>query len=259
MDSGRDADRILAGWAHDVGKPLQLIESYARRLVDEVASNERSHALARSILALSDDALGVVERLMDGARPSGSRRPGARPLRVVLRRVVDVMNGIDRRDRLRIEGSIPVLEIDRADRLYSVLVNLADNALRASAPDGCVKIDASLRTSLPMRCEREELVIDVVDRGVGMSPPVRQRAFEPYFSTWISWRSVGLGLSESRAQTELLGGRIELDSVEGEGTRVAVILPVEMGRSPARCAGVLCSGLTNRTPAERTHRSCRHS
>ncbi len=217
MEAPRTQERILAGWAHDLGKPLQVIGSHARRLADEIGQDPQARVLARAIVALSDDALTLVDRLMESARTNEPRIVRPERLRTILKRVIAVVHGLHPGCALWIRSSIPEVEIELAGQLIAALVNLADNAVRASEPGQFVTIRS--------RLDADELKIDVIDRGRGMSNFVRQRAFEPYFSTWRTSRSTGLGLSESRAQIESIGGSIELESVEGIGTRATVILP----------------------------------
>ena len=219
----RAEKRVLAGWAHDLGKPLQVIGSHGRRLLQAVSSDRQTRELALSIVALSDDALSVVDRLMESARPNEPRFDHLGWLHAMLRRVVAVVRGLHPGCTLLIRGPIPALEIERSGPLFSVLVNLADNAVRASERYQPVTIRAWL--------DGDDLAIDVNDRGTGMTDFVRERAFEPYFSTRKNSRSVGLGLSECRTQIESIGGRVEIESVEANGTRASVILP----RVTSRC------------------------
>jgi signal transduction histidine kinase len=209
--------RMLAGWAHDLGKPLQVIGIYGRRLSRADGADRQARELALAIVALSDDALRVVDHLMDSARPGESRVERVDWLHKTLIRVVAVVRGLHPGCALWVRGPIPVVGIDRSSPLFSALVNLADNAVRASNRCQPVTIRA--------RLDGDDLVIDVDDRGSGMSDSVRLRAFEPYFSTRESSHATGLGLSECRAQIESMGGRVELESIEAVGTRASVILP----------------------------------
>jgi signal transduction histidine kinase len=209
--------RILAGWAHDLGKPLQVIGIYGRQLSRAVGADRQTRELALAIVALSDDALRVVDHLTDSARTDGSREDRLDWLHKTLVRAVAVVRGLHPGCALWVRGPIPALEIEPSSPLFSALVNLADNAVRASRRYQPVTIRA--------RLEGDDLVIDVDDRGSGMSDTVRHRAFELYFSTRESSHATGLGLSECRAQIESMGGRVELESIEAFGTRASVILP----------------------------------
>jgi signal transduction histidine kinase len=225
MIAPRREERILAGWAHDLGKPLQVIGRQARQLLNEVGQDPRTRELASTIVALSDDALHVVDRLMESARPEepGVVRPDE--LRTILERVVAAIRRLHPGCTFETRGSVPAIEIDQPGQLFSALVNFADNAIRASEFRQAVTILA--------RLDGDELAIDVIDQGKGMPNSIQERAFEPYFSTRRSSRPTGLGLSECRAQITSMGGYVELESVDGAGTRASVILPNARTRTPS--------------------------
>lgn len=71
-----------------------------------------------------------------------------------------------------------------------------------------------------------EVWIEVADSGCGMSDAVRTRIFEPFFTTKPVGKGTGLGLSLAYNIVQKHGGRIEVDSTPGEGTRFSVWLPV---------------------------------
>lgn len=227
MGVARGEGRVLAGWAHDLGKPLQVIGTHGRRLAQSDALDRQTRELAFAIVALSDDALRVVDGLMESARPNEPPIDHPGLLRETLGRVVVVVQGLHPGCSLSVIGPVPAVEIERPGRIFSALVNLADNAVRAS--DRCQPV--TIRT----RLDGDELAIDVNDRGTGMSDWIRMRAFEPYFSSRRNSCSAGLGLPECRAQVESMGGRVEIESVEGHGTRASVVIPCAKCPAGAGC------------------------
>lgn len=227
MGTAGGEKRVLAGWAHDLGKPLQVIWSHGRRLAQSDALDRQTRELALAIVALSDDALRVVDCLMESARTHEPQIDHLVLLRETLGRVIAVVQGLHPGCSLSVIGPVPVVEIERPGRTFSALVNLADNAVRAS--DRCQPV--TIRT----RLDGDELVIDVNDRGAGMSDLVRMRAFEPYFSSPRNSCSAGLGLSECRAQVESMGGRVEIESVEGHGTCASIVIPCVKGPAGGGC------------------------
>jgi signal transduction histidine kinase len=98
-----------------------------------------------------------------------------------------------------------------------VLVNLALNAIQAMrATDGG-------RLALSLSRERGGVCLRVADTGPGISPAVRRRLFDPFFTTRPD--GAGLGLFSCRRIVEAHGGRITLRSALGRGTCVRVWLP----------------------------------
>jgi CheY-like chemotaxis protein/anti-sigma regulatory factor (Ser/Thr protein kinase) len=112
------------------------------------------------------------------------------------------------------------------NRIGQILINLLGNALKFTE-QGRV----TLRISTAQREGREWLHLDVEDQGIGIAPEVQQRLFQPFeqADNSISRRfgGTGLGLHISRSLAELMGGRIEVESREGEGACFTLILPLK--------------------------------
>jgi anti-sigma regulatory factor (Ser/Thr protein kinase) len=97
------------------------------------------------------------------------------------------------------------------DRLDHVIGHLVQNALDATAGGGSVTVR--------LRTEGSYVVLEVIDNGIGMSPEfVRDRLFKPFETTKPG--GMGIGVYESTQYVAALGGRIEVDSTPGAGTRV---------------------------------------
>ncbi len=106
------------------------------------------------------------------------------------------------------------------NRLEQVLGHLVQNAIDASPSDEPVHIMA--------RDVGDQIAIDVLDRGCGMSPEfVRTQLFRPFTSTKEG--GFGIGSYEARQLTIGMGGRIDVESVEGEGSRFTILLPKPKG------------------------------
>jgi PAS domain S-box-containing protein len=120
-------------------------------------------------------------------------------------------------ERLSIEGD--------AGQMQQVMINLAINARDAMTKGGTL----TLRTG----CSRREVFLEVEDTGQGMDEATRARIFEPFFSTKETGKGTGLGLAVAYGIVEQHGGRIEVDSSPGQGSRFRVILPAVFRESEA--------------------------
>jgi signal transduction histidine kinase len=105
-------------------------------------------------------------------------------------------------------------------QIGQVLTNLVANAYQAMPDGGNLNISAAT--------QKNEVVISVNDTGVGIPPENIDKLFEPLFTTKA--KGIGLGLAVSRNLLEANGGRIEVESEEGEGSTFTILLPVEGGR-----------------------------
>jgi predicted RND superfamily exporter protein/signal transduction histidine kinase len=211
--------RIAAGLAHDLGKPLSLVYQRARAMGRESLAPEQVRRHAESIATLADEALATLDHLVEQGR--ADRRPGAPvPLADLIARAVQTAERLHGPDciALRLTPSLP--EISAARDLQAVLANLLDNALRAS-PGVPVEVYAV--------ADGEEIVIEVIDHGVGMDEETLRRAFTPFFTTRSRQGGRGIGLAASQALVEQLGGMLGLESQPGRGTRAQIRLPAAPG------------------------------
>ena len=115
-----------------------------------------------------------------------------------------------------------VVSVDRA-QIEQVILNLVVNALDAM-PDGG---DLRLETSRHDDEDGAWAVLAVIDSGVGIEASVRDKIFEPFFTTKERGQGTGLGLSMVLGIVEQHGGRVDVDSRPGTGTRITVWLPME--------------------------------
>lgn len=107
------------------------------------------------------------------------------------------------------------------------LWNLVINARQAIDGQGSIDLHA--------RVEQGEAVLDVVDTGCGMAPDVAARVFEPYFTTKPIGQGTGLGLVAVERFVRTCGGRIEVESTRGKGTRFRLRFP--LARAAQRATG----------------------
>jgi signal transduction histidine kinase len=110
-----------------------------------------------------------------------------------------------------------VQALGHEDRIEHVVAHLVQNALDATGTGGSVSVRVARIDGMAG--------IEVVDTGVGMSPAfVRDRLFRPFETTKPA--GMGIGMYESSHYVNGIGGRMMVDSREGAGTRVRVLLPL---------------------------------
>jgi signal transduction histidine kinase len=220
---------LLAGVSHELRTPLARI-----RVALEIA-DEGDVATARASLADITDDLGELERLVDelltAARLElGQSTPGAPTLRPTTVEAASlVATASERFLAMHPEHRLDAAVADSAGRLEAdpgliarVLNNLLDNAAKYSAPSaGWVRLE--------VEGNGREVTFTVEDHGAGIAPEDLPHVFTPFFRADPS-RSrrtggFGLGLSLARSIAEAHGGRLELASEPGRGTRALLVLP----------------------------------
>jgi signal transduction histidine kinase len=107
----------------------------------------------------------------------------------------------------------------RAGQLEQVVLNLADNALRAVGERGAIRISVSSANG--------EALVRVTDDGPGMTEDVRRQVFEPFFTTRPAGEGSGLGLAIVAAIVHAHQGQVSVDSAPGRGTTFELRLPLK--------------------------------
>ncbi len=123
--------------------------------------------------------------------------------------------------RLGLDAELGPFVFDPA-LIRQVLLNLILNGIHAMEEEGGELI---LRSRRETRDGRPMAIVDVVDTGIGMSPEVKDKVFDLYFSTRRD--GTGLGLATSKRITEEHGGFIEVQSEQGKGSQFSVFLPLK--------------------------------
>lgn len=114
--------------------------------------------------------------------------------------------------------------------IEQILLNLLDNAVQASKKENSkVALHVEVRGSW-----LNHVIMEVSDNGTGMDADTRNRIFDPFFTTKSQGKGMGLGLYVCRGLVTNLGGRIEVESQPGEGSKFRVILPDRDRRSNKR-------------------------
>ena len=106
--------------------------------------------------------------------------------------------------------------------INQVVLNLMVNAMQAIESTG----RGSGRITIETRAQGDEVILEVTDDGGGIPPEVLPRIFDPFFTTKPVGQGTGLGLAISHGIITDHGGRIEVESTPGQGSRFRVILPV---------------------------------
>ncbi|HXD31638.1 MAG TPA: ATP-binding protein [Pyrinomonadaceae bacterium] len=213
--------RMAASIAHEIRNPLAAMRGSIQMLRSEMTADSSQAELMEIILRESDRLNRIISDFLNYARP-----------RSIVLAQVDVAELL--RDTFTLMRHSPeisasqVLEEDVSDepllaqidaeQLRQVFWNLSRNALQAMPNGGTLQ--AQLR-----RNPNGRLRINFVDSGRGMSPEQVERLFEPFSSTT---GGSGLGLSIVYQIIRDHGGTINVRSREGEGTVIAIELPIGM-------------------------------
>jgi signal transduction histidine kinase len=229
-ERGRAAAAFLARMSHELKTPLHIILGNADLLLSR-GDLEREQRLQVEAARMSGrHLLGLVEAVLEQGKLSSGRPLALFPSRVEVEPLlsqIEVMlreKAVARGLRLRIERERSAPDWIHADplRLRQVLLGLLDNGLKYTESG-----EIGLRV-----CAGDgpsELRFEVCDTGRGIPAEDLERVFEPFYqgrSESEAPGGVGLGLSIARALVSAMGGRLELQSDPGKGSRFLVTLPL---------------------------------
>jgi len=212
---------FLMSVSHELRTPLTAIRGHVEALREGVADDPELREASLDVIALEGGRLDrLVGDILDLAKLEANRF-------TVLREEVDMgrlcdqayaafgeearRRGIDYDKRF---DAAPTIVSD-GDRVLQIISNLLSNAFRWT-PDGG-------RVELGLAAENGCVSVAVDDSGPGISPGQRERIFRPFWSG--DHTGTGLGLAIARELAVALGGRIELESQLGKGSRFELVLP----------------------------------
>ncbi len=238
VERARRAERLAAVGqmvttvSHEIRTPLALIGGFARQVLRDGAALPANSRRKLGIIVDEVARLeGMLAELNDLARPQQYNWREV-DLAELVSRVRELMAPELRERGLELAAwpapGLPRVVAD-PDKLSQVLINLVQNAAQASPAGGRVELGLDLDAL-------GQVVLVVADQGPGIAPELRERIFQPFYTT--KNRGTGLGLPVARRIVEEHGGRISVEGREGAGALFRVVLPPLAGagraQTPAR-------------------------
>ncbi len=232
---------FLANVSHELRTPLNAIIGFSEFVVLQTFGpiHERYRGYVGDVLSAGRHLLGIVDQLLDLAAIEARRfvvRPEAMDPGEVARDVAEMMRPLAAKRRIRIVVHAPddvLVTTTDAGALRQILVNLVGNAVKFCRADGTVTIGWLPRAG-------GGVDISVADTGEGIAVEDIENIFQPFWrkeSSYVRRKGgTGLGLSLTRQLVERLGGRIDVESEQGKGSRFRISLPDHAAGGPAKIA-----------------------
>jgi signal transduction histidine kinase len=229
---------FIANVSYELRTPLNTIIGFAEIIANQYFGplNQRQLEYAEGILDSSHQLLFLVNDILDLATIEAGHMVLERDsfdLHATFVAILGLTRERARRQNLTIElecaPDIGWIDADER-RIKQVLFNLMSNAMKFTPPGGTIALGA--------RRTEGEVVLWVIDTGIGIPESEQQRIFQRFYKSRNGGRhpGAGLGLSLVRSFIELHGGRVELRSVPDQGTSVTCVLPLTMAGRIERAA-----------------------
>lgn len=214
---------FAAGAGHEINNPIAVICGRAQLLMEGETNPQRRHELA----VINSQALRVYEMISDMmlfARPAQPKLAKC-DVAVVVRQVIEELlpKAGEKQVAMHFEDGGRPLEVEAdATQLAVVIRALCDNAMTAVARGGQISIRVGHQSAT---AEPTTVWLTVTDDGPGIAGGVREHLFDPFFSGREAGRGLGMGLAKAWRIITMHGGRIDVQSARGEGSKFTVVLP----------------------------------
>ena len=215
--------QFLARMSHELRTPLNAVLGFTQLLQLEDADPGRSAKLGH-IRAAGEHLLSLIDGVLDlSSLEAGNLRLDPQPLSLasLIDQALPLVAALAQRQGVRLlcseRGGVAMADRTRA---LQVLVNLLTNAIKYNRPGGEVRVST--------RDESDAVVLSVEDTGRGMSAAQLERLFEPFNRLGAERDGIegtGIGMTIVRALVAGMGGRVEVHSEPGVGSRFEVRLP----------------------------------
>lgn len=232
--ANRTKSLFLANMSHELRTPLNAIIGFSEVMQNEMfgpLENERYldyvgsiHDSSRHLLEVINDILDI-SRIESGELELDDEWIDVEELIVWARDRVSPKGADGDKAPITVHPahSLPLVRADRR-ALRQIVINLLSNAVKFTPSDGRVDIRARLN-------EFSGISISVEDTGIGIPKDQLKNVLKPFTQSDNSlarrFEGTGLGLAITRSLSEAHGGRLEIESIEGRGTKVTVLLPYE--------------------------------
>jgi two-component system sensor histidine kinase HydH len=210
--------QAMSALAHDIRTPLIAITGLSRLVQKQVCEDSVSCEKLEIIMKETQRLDNMVNEILDFSRPL-ELHASEENISELIDQCLEITREVAQKKqvKLRVDSSLnsPFLLFD-APRMKQAFINLLTNAIEAS-PENETVIISSYRKG-------EELIIDVSDRGCGISSDKREKVFSPFFTTKNG--GTGLGLPITKKIVEAHQGRLEIFDNTEKGVTFRVVIPI---------------------------------
>jgi two-component system, NtrC family, sensor histidine kinase AtoS len=214
---------VAVGVAHEINNPLFIIQNYVELLKSDSSNSSDDLVKIEKELAR---IVEIVGSLLSFSQSQDITRETVQ-LPVLLDEILLLLNHNLSEKRIKLQSSLSNISVEVAgeeNRLKQLFMNLILNSIDAVLSGGKIELSVSAST------DHAEVLIK--DNGYGIPDDIREKIFDPFFSTKINKKNTGLGLSICMQIVKEHNGYISFESIPGKQTTFAVSLPLVADSGP---------------------------
>ncbi len=223
--SNAEKNKILSIVSHDMRAPFNNIQGYLQLMNEMELGREERQAVEKELLNVTDQAIDMLANLLYWSR---SQMKGATvelatiDLLAILAKTVEIEKALAVKKNIELSWHIPagISVVADTNMLQLVVRNVISNAIKFTHEGGAISVEASVTGS--------ECRITVTDNGIGIDPGKKDSLFSMTSGSTFGTnneKGVGLGLPLCKEFMELQGGRIDMESMPGKGSRFFIFVP----------------------------------
>jgi signal transduction histidine kinase len=221
---------LTAGIAHELNQPLNVIKIICQGILRDIEKNRLSIDEAKSdlpeIMKQTNKMAELITHMRIFTRSSGGTEFKSYDVNALISDALKFITQQYRDHDIEVienfTPDLPPVMVDQI-RLEQVILNLLNNA--RYAVENSVKNDKKIEIRTQLGASGNDVVMEVIDNGIGIPEKVKTKLFQPFFTTKEAGKGTGLGLSVCSKIIAEFKGKIEFESREGEGATFRVILP----------------------------------
>lgn len=252
----KSKEQFMLSLTHDLKSPLSSIIGFTNLMEEDDQVSPRHQKYLENISKASEHIRKLINDLLDLARlETGKLTIEQLPfnLKTLIDDIVDgfrpqaKVKNVD----LQLESNVSPSVFYRSDpvRITQILGNLISNALKFTE-EGAVTVKVSSRV---FSAKNDQVIIDVIDTGIGISEENIQLIFEEFTrvtTTNKQYEGTGLGLTITQKIVHLLHGTLDLESIPGKGSKFTIALPLEKTEPLMESARAIINGKPQKAVAD---------
>ncbi len=235
LEKAKEVDRVKTSFftniSHEFRTPLTLIKGPVQNILDSYKDDPKIQQQLKLVERNSDLLLKLINQLLDLAKLDAGNLKVEKSKGEVMRFVKATGSSFtslaaQKNISITIDVPEPCYALFDRDKIETILINLINNAIKFTPPNGKVNVRADVKNS--------SLILNVRDTGIGIPEEQREKIFERFHQVSESHKEVGtgIGLALVKELVSLLEGTITVKSEVGKGSEFIVSLPLEIAEGP---------------------------